>query len=111
MFVRSFVRSFVVPDDTLSRNRRFRHGTFSATRHIDHRPVNLHKSCRLASNASVPLGVSNPLTVSLYFRTLFKKSPKINGKDIDLYLLYVVVTAHGGWIKVSRCLIRLSTTR
>lgn len=34
-------------------------------------------------------------------RTLFKKSPKINGKDIDLYLLYVVVTAHGGWIKVS----------
>ncbi|KYN32560.1 AT-rich interactive domain-containing protein 2 [Trachymyrmex septentrionalis] len=32
--------------------------------------------------------------------TLFKKSPKINGKDIDLYLLYVVVTAHGGWIKV-----------
>ncbi|XP_018352043.1 PREDICTED: AT-rich interactive domain-containing protein 2 isoform X7 [Trachymyrmex septentrionalis] len=34
-------------------------------------------------------------------RTLFKKSPKINGKDIDLYLLYVVVTAHGGWIKVN----------
>ncbi|EFN85726.1 AT-rich interactive domain-containing protein 2 [Harpegnathos saltator] len=31
--------------------------------------------------------------------TLFKKSPRINGKDIDLYLLYVVVTAHGGWIK------------
>ena len=35
------------------------------------------------------------------FRTPFKKNPKINGKDIDLYLLYVVVTAHGGWIKVS----------
>ncbi|KOX76369.1 AT-rich interactive domain-containing protein 2 [Melipona quadrifasciata] len=33
--------------------------------------------------------------------TPFKKNPKINGKDIDLYLLYVVVTAHGGWIKVS----------
>ncbi|XP_014475984.1 PREDICTED: AT-rich interactive domain-containing protein 2 isoform X3 [Dinoponera quadriceps] len=33
--------------------------------------------------------------------TLFKKSPRINGKDIDLYLLYVVVTAHGGWIKVN----------
>ncbi|XP_020300893.1 AT-rich interactive domain-containing protein 2 isoform X3 [Pseudomyrmex gracilis] len=33
--------------------------------------------------------------------TLFKKFPKINGKDIDLYLLYVVVTAHGGWIKVN----------
>ncbi|XP_076646460.1 brahma associated protein 170kD isoform X1 [Halictus rubicundus] len=33
--------------------------------------------------------------------TSFKKCPKINGKDIDLYLLYVVVTAHGGWIKVN----------
>ncbi|XP_076748649.1 brahma associated protein 170kD isoform X2 [Xylocopa sonorina] len=33
--------------------------------------------------------------------TSFKKNPKINGKDIDLYLLYVVVTAHGGWIKVN----------
>ncbi|KAF3428966.1 hypothetical protein E2986_10960 [Frieseomelitta varia] len=33
--------------------------------------------------------------------TPFKKNPKINGKDIDLYLLYVVVTAHGGWIKSS----------
>ncbi|XP_061932652.1 AT-rich interactive domain-containing protein 2 isoform X6 [Apis cerana] len=33
--------------------------------------------------------------------TPFKKNPKINGKDIDLYLLYVVVTAHGGWIKVN----------
>lgn len=34
-------------------------------------------------------------------RTGFKKSPKISGKDIDLYLLYVLVTAHGGWMKVS----------
>ncbi|XP_076249375.1 brahma associated protein 170kD isoform X2 [Calliopsis andreniformis] len=33
--------------------------------------------------------------------TPFKKCPKINGKDIDLYLLYVVVTAHGGWIRVN----------
>lgn len=42
------------------------------------------------------------LTIDVFFRTPFKKSPKVNGKDIDLYLLYVVVTAHGGWIKVSR---------
>ncbi|XP_043267599.1 AT-rich interactive domain-containing protein 2 isoform X3 [Venturia canescens] len=33
--------------------------------------------------------------------TSFKKSPKISGKDIDLYLLYVLVTAHGGWMKVN----------
>lgn len=33
--------------------------------------------------------------------TPFKKTPKVNGKDIDLYLLYVVVTAHGGWIRVN----------
>ncbi|KAK0094669.1 hypothetical protein PV326_010342 [Microctonus aethiopoides] len=31
--------------------------------------------------------------------TSFKKSPRISGNDIDLYLLYVLVTAHGGWIK------------
>lgn len=31
--------------------------------------------------------------------TPFRKSPKISGKEIDLYLLYVVVTARGGWIK------------
>ncbi|XP_063979254.1 AT-rich interactive domain-containing protein 2 isoform X6 [Diachasmimorpha longicaudata] len=33
--------------------------------------------------------------------TSFKKSPKISGHEIDLYLLYVLVTAHGGWIKVN----------
>ncbi|XP_015111564.1 AT-rich interactive domain-containing protein 2 isoform X2 [Diachasma alloeum] len=33
--------------------------------------------------------------------TSFKKSPKISGNEIDLYLLYVLVTAHGGWIKVN----------
>ncbi|XP_035738109.1 AT-rich interactive domain-containing protein 2-like isoform X3 [Vespa mandarinia] len=33
--------------------------------------------------------------------TPFRKSPKISGKEIDLYLLYVVVTARGGWIKVN----------
>ncbi|XP_066590882.1 AT-rich interactive domain-containing protein 2 isoform X8 [Prorops nasuta] len=33
--------------------------------------------------------------------TPFKKAPKISGKEIDLYLLYVVVTAHGGWIRVN----------
>jgi len=34
------------------------------------------------------------------FRTPFRKVPKINGREIDLYLLYVLVTAHGGWMKV-----------
>jgi len=37
----------------------------------------------------------------LGFRTPFRKVPKINGHEIDLYLLYVLVTAHGGWVKVS----------
>ncbi|XP_050715560.1 AT-rich interactive domain-containing protein 2-like isoform X7 [Eriocheir sinensis] len=36
--------------------------------------------------------------------TVFKRLPRINGKGVDLYLLYVVVTARGGWQKVnSRC--------
>ncbi|XP_069680492.1 AT-rich interactive domain-containing protein 2 isoform X3 [Periplaneta americana] len=33
--------------------------------------------------------------------TPFRKVPKINGHEIDLYLLYVLVTAHGGWVKVN----------
>ena len=33
-------------------------------------------------------------------RTTFKRLPRINGKGVDLYLLYVVVTARGGWQKV-----------
>ncbi|XP_069972389.1 uncharacterized protein, partial [Penaeus vannamei] len=32
--------------------------------------------------------------------TPFKRLPRINGKGVDLYLLYVVVTARGGWQKV-----------
>lgn len=36
-------------------------------------------------------------------RTLFKRLPRINGKGVDLYLLYVVVTARGGWQKVRVC--------
>nr|CAD7431482.1 unnamed protein product [Timema monikensis] len=32
--------------------------------------------------------------------TPFRKIPKINGHEIDLYLLYVLVTAHGGWVKI-----------
>ncbi|KAK8380013.1 hypothetical protein O3P69_016577 [Scylla paramamosain] len=36
--------------------------------------------------------------------TPFKRLPRINGKGVDLYLLYVVVTARGGWQKVNaRC--------
>jgi len=40
--------------------------------------------------------------VYLYFRTPSRGSPKIDGKDIDLYLLYVLVTAQGGWVKVNQ---------
>lgn len=35
------------------------------------------------------------------YRTPSRALPKINGKEIDLYLLYVLVTAQGGWVKVS----------
>lgn len=35
------------------------------------------------------------------FRTPSRALPRINGKEIDLYLLYVLVTAQGGWVKVS----------
>lgn len=30
-----------------------------------------------------------------------KCDPKINGKEVDLYLLYQIVTSHGGWEKVN----------
>ena len=36
----------------------------------------------------------------LNFRTSYKLAPSINGKEIDLYLLYWLVTAQGGWEKV-----------
>ncbi|XP_008217124.1 AT-rich interactive domain-containing protein 2 isoform X3 [Nasonia vitripennis] len=33
--------------------------------------------------------------------TPFKKCPRIDGKEVDLYKLYTVVTARGGWIQVN----------
>ena len=36
-----------------------------------------------------------------YFRTSFRHLPSLNGKEIDLYLLYWLVTAQGGWEKVN----------
>ncbi|KAK4887370.1 hypothetical protein RN001_003641 [Aquatica leii] len=33
--------------------------------------------------------------------TPFRRAPTINGHEIDLYLLYSLVTAQGGWIKVN----------
>ena len=36
------------------------------------------------------------------FRTAFQRTPKIGGRDVDLYLLYVLVTTRGGWEKVSQ---------
>ena len=37
------------------------------------------------------------------FRSPFRTTPTINGKNIDLYLLYWLVTVQGGWEKVSQC--------
>lgn len=34
-------------------------------------------------------------------RTPFKKTPKVNGKDVDLYKLYTLITTRGGWMQVS----------
>ncbi|RZF48547.1 hypothetical protein LSTR_LSTR011162 [Laodelphax striatellus] len=33
--------------------------------------------------------------------TPIKRTPKINGADVDLYLLYVLITGRGGWYKVN----------
>ncbi|XP_037087884.1 AT-rich interactive domain-containing protein 2-like [Pollicipes pollicipes] len=33
--------------------------------------------------------------------TAFHRTPKIGGRDVDLYLLYVLVTTRGGWEKVN----------
>ncbi|XP_017768593.1 PREDICTED: AT-rich interactive domain-containing protein 2 isoform X3 [Nicrophorus vespilloides] len=33
--------------------------------------------------------------------TAFRRIPKLNGTEIDLFLLYSLVTAEGGWIKVN----------
>ena len=41
------------------------------------------------------------------FRTSFKQVPSINGKEVDLYLLYWLVTAQGGWEKVGKYFVRL----
>lgn len=34
-------------------------------------------------------------------RTPFRRCPTLGGQEIDLYLLYTLVTAQGGWMKVS----------
>ncbi|XP_014218963.1 AT-rich interactive domain-containing protein 2 isoform X2 [Copidosoma floridanum] len=33
--------------------------------------------------------------------TSFKKNPKVNGRNVDLYKLYTLVTSRGGWIQVN----------
>ena len=45
------------------------------------------------------------ITFCFCFRTSFKHIPQINGKEIDLYLLYWLVTAQGGWERVGNILI------
>ncbi|CAB3363154.1 Hypothetical predicted protein [Cloeon dipterum] len=34
--------------------------------------------------------------------TPFRQIPRLHGHEVDLYLLYVLVTAHGGWEKVNQ---------
>ena len=34
-------------------------------------------------------------------RTPYRNVPLIGGEEVDLYKLYWLVTAHGGWEKVS----------
>ncbi|XP_059480727.1 AT-rich interactive domain-containing protein 2 isoform X11 [Neocloeon triangulifer] len=34
--------------------------------------------------------------------TPFRQVPRLHGHEVDLYLLYVLVTAHGGWEKVNQ---------
>ena len=43
----------------------------------------------------------NMLMKFSFFRTPFKHVPSVEGKEIDLYLLYWLVTAQGGFEKVS----------
>jgi hypothetical protein len=48
----------------------------------------------------------------VFFRTSFKHIPKLNGVEIDLFLLYWLVTAQGGWEKVrfaSRVLVAVTS--
>lgn len=40
--------------------------------------------------------------MSTFSRTPFRKIPHVEGKEIDLYLLYWLVTAQGGWEKVRK---------
>lgn len=44
------------------------------------------------------------LTIS---STSFTKLPRLHGREVDLYLLYSLVTSRGGWEKVRRLLINI----
>jgi hypothetical protein len=37
-----------------------------------------------------------------FSRITAKNNLRISGKEIDLYLLYQIVTSHGGWEKVRK---------
>lgn len=50
--------------------------------------------------------INHLLCVFVFFRTAFKRVPKVNGHEIDLYLLYSLVTQQGGWLKVSVDVVR-----
>ena len=48
------------------------------------------------------------IIVTFNFRTPFRKLPNVEGKEIDLYLLYWLVTAQGGWEKVRNLMFQAS---
>lgn len=45
---------------------------------------------------------------SCSFRTSFNKLPRLHGHEVDLYLLYSLVTSRGGWEKVTFVFFALS---
>ena len=51
-------------------------------------------------NSTETLTLTSKIQYHLNFRTSFKLAPSINGREIDLYLLYWLVTAQGGWERV-----------
>lgn len=50
----------------------------------------------------IPFLALQPFKVFTFvtFRTPTRRQPTINGKELDLYLLYQLVTSKGGWVKV-----------
>ena len=61
---------------------------------------------KIINSASKPLKKIK-FDILLKFRTIFRHIPCINGHEIDLYLLYWLVTAQGGWEKVKTNILKI----